>query len=132
MYDRAQVAWSVELSCASGNWWRVLYEQRGTWREQIAQLATTANYWEVKEYRRLAVPDAHRSYSRITDLADGDMDFREAAVSLWRVGFRGWTCNEGGIGDRVQATFRYIAYMRWILDEWISLAEGSADSSSIS
>ncbi len=122
----------VGLSCASGNWWRVLYEQRGTWREQIAQLATTMNYWEVKEYRRLAVPDAHRSYSRITDLADGDMDFREAAVRLWRVGFRGWVCNEGGTGDRVQATLRYNTYMRWILDEWIPLAEGSAGSSSIS
>lgn len=122
----------VGLSCASGNWCRVPYEQRGTWREQIAQFAAATNSWEVKEYRRLAVPDAHRSYSRITDLADGDMDFRESAVSLWRVGLLGWVCNEGGTGDRVQATLRYIAHMRWILDEWIPLVEGAADSSSTS
>ena len=112
-----------------GNWYRVPYEQRGTWRDQIAQLAASTNYWEVKNYRRLAVPDAHRAYSWVTDLADGDMDFREATVSLWRAGFRGWVCNEGGTGDRVQATLRYIAYMRWILDEWIPLAEGPASES---
>jgi len=53
------------------------------------------------------------------------MDFREATVNLWRAGLRG--CNEGGTGDRIQATLRYIAYIRWILDEWIPLLEGSWD-----
>lgn len=108
-----------------GNWYRVPYEQRGTWRDQLAQLAPSTNYWEVKNYRRLAVPDARRAYSWVTDLADGDMDFREAAVSLRRAGFRGWVCNEGGTGDRIQATLRYIAYMRWILDEWLPLVKGA-------
>jgi hypothetical protein len=28
-------------------------------------------------------------------------------------------CNEGGNGDRVRSTLRYLSYMRWILDEWI-------------
>lgn len=109
-----------------GNWYRVPHEQRGTWREQLAQLAPQTNYWEVKNYRRLADPATGRALSWATDLADGDIDFREATVSLWRAGFRGWVCNEGGTGDRVQATLRYIAYMRWVLDEWLPLVESVA------
>ena len=58
---------------------------------------------------------------------DGDIDFRESAVLLWQAGFRGWVCNEGGTGDVVRSQLAYLRYMRWILDEWIPMAE-SAES----
>lgn len=111
-----------------GNWYRVPYAHHGTWQEQLAPLAPLTNYWEVKNYRRVPDPATGRALSWVTDLADGDIDFREATVTLWRAGFRGWVCNEGGAGDRVQATLRYIDYMRWILDEWIPRMESTEAS----
>mgnify|MGYP001392314871 FL=1 len=102
-----------------GNWYRVPYQHREGWRTQVAKLAASTNYWEVKNYRRILAPDHHRAYSWNTDLDGGDLDFREAAVMLWQAGFRGWVCNEGGNGDRVRSTLNYVNYMRWILDEWI-------------
>jgi len=80
----------------------------------------------VKNYRRVLVPETGRAYSWVTDLDAGDLDFREAAVLLWRAGFRGWVCNEGGNGDRMRASLRYLDYMRWILDEWIPTMEEPA------
>ncbi len=106
-----------------GNWYRVPYEQRGGWRGQIEQLAPSTNYWEVKNYRRVVVPADGRAYAWNTDLDAGDLDFREAATILWRAGFRGWVCHEGGTGDRVRSALRYLDYMRWILDEWIPAME---------
>lgn len=106
-----------------GNWYRVPYQQRGGWRAQVEQLAPHTNYWEVKNYRRVVVPDDGRAYAWVTDLDAGDLDFREAAVLLRRAGFRGWVCHEGGAGDRVRSTLRYIDYLRWIRDEWIPAME---------
>lgn len=106
-----------------GNWYRVAHEPRGTWREQLAQLAPRTNYWEVKNYRRVVAPEAGRAFAWNTDLDGGDLDFREATVTLWRAGFRGWVCNEGGNGDRVRSTLRYVEYLRWVLDEWIPAME---------
>lgn len=107
-----------------GNWYRVPYEHHDTWRSQVERLAPYTNFWEVKNYRRVIVPEAHRAYAMPADLDTGDMDFREAAVTLWRAGFRGWVSNEGGHGDRVRSTLKYIEYMRWVLEEWIPLVEG--------
>ncbi len=117
---------NVGLNPDIGNWYRVPYQQRETWRTQMEKMASRTNYWEVKNYKRMVVPDHQRAYSWISDLDDGDMDFREAAVMLWRAGFRGWVCNEGGNGDRARATMKYIDYMRWILDEWIPLVTDEA------
>lgn len=106
-----------------GNWYRVPYEQRGTWRDELAALAPTTNYWEVKNYARVISPADGRAYSWPTDLDAGDIDFRSATVMLWDAGFRGWVANEGGHGDRVTANLKYLAYMRGILDEWIPAQE---------
>jgi len=64
-----------------------------------------------------------RVCSWLTDLDDGDIDYREAATMLWRSGFRGWVCNEGGSGDYVRSNVKYLSYIRWILDEWIPSLE---------
>jgi hypothetical protein len=89
----------------------------------MRKLAARTNYWEVKNYKRFIAPADGRAYSWNVALEDGDLDFRHAAVALWRAGFRGWVCHEGGVGDQVQSQLRYLAYMRWILDEWIPLAD---------
>lgn len=102
-----------------GNWYRVPYQHPDSWRDQIVKLAPKTNYWEVKNYKRIIVPSDHRAYSWSADLDEGDVDFRESAVILWRAGFRGWVCNEGGNGDRIRSNLKYLSYMRWILDEWI-------------
>lgn len=115
---------NVGLNPDVGNWYRVPYQHPDTWRDQVARMAARTNYWEVKNYRRVIAPDHNRAYSWNVALEDGDIDFREATVTLWRAGFRGWVCNEGGVGDVVQSQLRYLAYMRWILDEWIPLSEG--------
>ncbi|HEX5417880.1 MAG TPA: TIM barrel protein, partial [Chloroflexota bacterium] len=36
-----------------GNWARVPYEQRDTWRGQLLKLAPKTNYWEVKNYQSI-------------------------------------------------------------------------------
>jgi sugar phosphate isomerase/epimerase len=102
-----------------GNAYRVPYETHESWREQMTVMAPYTNYWEVKNYRRFYVGDERRWYSWTTDLDTGDLNFREAAEILWRAGFRGWVCNEGGTGDPVRSTLKFADYMRWILDEWI-------------
>lgn len=106
-----------------GNWYRVPYQHPDSWRDQIVKLAPRTNYWEVKNYKRIIVPSDHRAYSWSADLDEGDLDFRESAVILWKAGFRGWICNEGGNGDYVRSNLRYLSYMRWILDEWIPSME---------
>jgi hypothetical protein len=85
----------------------------------MRKLAPKTNYWEVKNYRRILVPADNRAYSWNVGLDEGDLDFREASAILWRAGFRGWVCSEGGNGDVVYSNVRYLQYMRWILDEWI-------------
>jgi sugar phosphate isomerase/epimerase len=102
-----------------GNWYRVPYEHPDSWRDQIRKMAAKTNYWEVKNYKRILVPDDNRAYSWNVGLDEGDIDFRAAAVTLWKAGFRGWVCSEGGNGDVVYSNVRYLRYMRWILDEWI-------------
>ena len=67
--------------------------------------------------------DERRYYSWTTLLDDGMIDFRESASILWRAGFRGWVCNEGGVGDYVRSQLRYLEYMRWIRDEWLPATE---------
>jgi sugar phosphate isomerase/epimerase len=102
-----------------GNWYRVPYQHPDSWRAQVVKLAPKTNYWEVKNYKRILAPADGRAYSWNVDLDDGDIDFRECATILWRAGFRGWVCGEGGQGDYVRSNLKYIEYMRWILDEWI-------------
>ena len=102
-----------------GNWYRVPYQHPDSWREQVVKLAPKTNYWEVKNYKRILAPADGRAYSWNVDLDDGDIDFRECTTILWRAGFRGWVCGEGGQGDYVRSNLKYIEYMRWILDEWI-------------
>jgi sugar phosphate isomerase/epimerase len=102
-----------------GNAYRVPYETHETWRGQMTSMAPHTNYWEVKNYRRVYVVDEREWRSWNVELDDGDLNFRESAEILWRAGFRGWVCNEGGTGDGVRSTLKYLAYMRWILDEWI-------------
>jgi len=106
-----------------GNWLRMPGRApRETWRDQLAALAARTIYWEVKNYRRVELPASPGGLCWPVDLAAGDIDYREAAVLLWEAGFRGWVCHEGGSGDRVVADVNYLAYMRWILDEWIGQA----------
>ena len=105
-----------------GNWYRVPYQHPESWRQQVVKLAPKTNYWEVKNYKRIVVPADGRAYSWSVDLDEGDLDFREAATILSRAGFRGWVCHEGGQGDYVRSNLKYLAYMRWILDEWIPSA----------
>ena len=102
-----------------GNWARVPYEHLDSWRDQVIKLASRTNYWEVKNYQSLYLASERRSYSWSTLLDGGGVDFREAATILWRAGFRGWVCNEGGAGDYVRSQLHFIQYLRWILDEWI-------------
>jgi sugar phosphate isomerase/epimerase len=116
---------NVGLNPDIGNWYRVPYFHPDTWRDQIRKMAPKTNYWEVKNYVRVIVPDDGRAYSWNVALDQGELDFREAAVTLWRAGFRGWVCHEGGTGDQVQSQLTYLTYMRWILDEWIPLAEST-------
>jgi sugar phosphate isomerase/epimerase len=116
---------NVGLNPDVGNWYRVPYQHPDTWRDQIRKMAPRTNYWEVKNYQRFIAPDDNRAYSWNVGLDDGDLDFREMSVTLWRAGFRSWVCHEGGVGDIVQSQLRYLSYMRWILDEWIPLSEDS-------
>jgi sugar phosphate isomerase/epimerase len=102
-----------------GNAYRVPHETHEHWRHQMTSLAPHTNYWEVKNYRRIYFADERAWHSWNVELDDGDLNFREAAEILWRAGFRGWVRNEGGTGDGVRSTLKYLAYMRWILDEWI-------------
>jgi sugar phosphate isomerase/epimerase len=110
---------NVGLNPDVGNWYRVPYMQTGTWRGQFNLMVPRTNYWEVKNYKRFIAPRDGRAYSWNVDLDQGDLDFREMASILWRAGFRGWVCSEGGNGDIVHSNLQYIRYMRWILDEWI-------------
>ena len=103
-----------------GNWYRVPYQHPDSWRDQVVKLAPKTNYWEVKNYRRIVVPELNRTFSWNVSLDEGDMDFREAASTLWEAGFRGWVCHEGGSGDTVYSNVRYLRYMRWILDEGLA------------
>jgi sugar phosphate isomerase/epimerase len=102
-----------------GNAYRVPYEIHETGRGMMQALAPYTNYWEVKNYKKIYLADERRYYSWNTELDAGDLNFREGAEILWRAGFRGWVCNEGGTGDNVYSTLQYLQYMRWILDEWI-------------
>jgi sugar phosphate isomerase/epimerase len=106
-----------------GNFYRVAYEQDEDWLTQMVKLAPKTNFWEVKNFKRIWVADEKRAYSWSAELDEGDIDFRESAVILWNAGFRGWVANEGGNGDHIRSTLRYLEYMRWILDTWIP-AEG--------
>lgn len=106
-----------------GNWARVPYEHLDTWRDQVVKLAARTNYWEVKNYQSVYLAGERRYYSWSTLLDEGMIDFREAATILWRAGFRGWVCNEGGTGDYVRSQLRFVEYLRWILDEWIPSIE---------
>jgi sugar phosphate isomerase/epimerase len=115
---------NVGLNPDLGNWARVPYEHLDSWRDQIQAMADRTNYWEVKNYQAIYVAADRRFASWSTLLDDGLIDFREAATILWRAGFRGWVCNEGGVGDYVRSQLQFIEYFRWILDEWIpSVAE---------
>jgi sugar phosphate isomerase/epimerase len=110
---------NVGLNPDLGNWIRVPYEHLDSWHDQIQQMATRTNYWEVKNYQSIYVAGERRYYSWTTLLDDGLIDFRECATLLWRAGFRGWVCNEGGTGDYVRSQLHFIEYFRWILDEWV-------------
>src|SRR5579884_2281285 len=115
MIDEPNVGVNPDL----GNWARVPYEHLDTWRDQVTKLARRTNYWEVKNYQTTYSPSERRFVSWATLLDEGVIDFRESATILWRAGFRGWVCNEGGVGDYVRSQLRFIEYFRWILDEWI-------------
>lgn len=107
-----------------GNWVRVPYAHVDGWRDQVAKMAARTNYWEVKNYQTVYLANERRFASWPTLLDAGIVDFREAATILWRAGFRGWVCNEGGVGDYVRSQLNFLEYFRWILDEWIlSVAE---------
>jgi len=110
---------NVGLNPDLGNWARVPYEHLDSWRDQIEKMAARTNYLEVKNYQALYLVGDRRSYSWTTLLDAGTIDFRECATILWRAGFRGWVCNEGGVGDYVRSQLNFIEYFRWILDEWI-------------
>ena len=110
---------NVGLNPDVGNWARVPYEHLDSWRDQVAKMAAKTNYLEVKNYQTLYVAGDRRSYSWGTFLDNGMIDFREAATILWRAGFRGWVCHEGGVGDYVRSNLHFIEYFRWIRDEWI-------------
>ena len=110
---------NVGLNPDVGNWARVPYEHLDTWRDQVLKMASRTNYWEVKNYQTLYLAGERRRYSWSTLLDEGAIDFRDAATILWRAGFRGWVCNEGGVGDYVRSQLRFIEYFRWILDAWI-------------
>jgi sugar phosphate isomerase/epimerase len=110
---------NVGLNPDIGNAYRVPYEIHETWREMMTLMASQTNYWEVKNYRKLYLADERRYYAWNTELADGEIDFRESAEILWRAGFRGWVCKEGGSADGIHSTLNYLAYMRWMLDEWL-------------
>lgn len=115
---------NVGLNPDIGNWYRVPYQHPDSWRDQVRKMAAKTNYWEVKNYQRILVPADGRAYSWNVGLDEGDIDFRDAAVVLWRAGFRGWVCSEGGYGDVVYSNVKYLQYMRWILDEWIPSLDG--------
>jgi sugar phosphate isomerase/epimerase len=115
---------NVGLNPDLGNWARVPYEHLDTWRDQIQKMAARTNYWEVKNYQSIYLANEHRFASWSTVLDEGAIDFREAATILWRAGFRGWVCNEGGVGDYVRSQLRFIEYFRWILDEWLPASAG--------
>jgi sugar phosphate isomerase/epimerase len=102
-----------------GNYYRVSHELPEGWRPQIRKLAPLTNYWETKNYKRIWLAGERRAYSWSSELEEGDIDFRESASILWDAGFRGWVVNEGGTGDYIRTTLRYLEYMRWILDTWI-------------
>jgi sugar phosphate isomerase/epimerase len=110
---------NVGLNPDLGNWARVPYERLDSWHDQIQKMAARTNYWEVKNYQSIYVAGDRRYYSWGTLLDDGMIDFRECATLLWCAGFRGWVCNEGGVGDYVRSQLHFIEYFRWILDEWI-------------
>ena len=112
---------NVGLNPDVGNWARVPYEHLDTWRDQVNKMAARTNYWEVKNYLSIYLAGERRSYAWHAMLDEGMIDFRECATILWNAGFRGWVCNEGGLGvaDYVRLQLRFIEYFRWILDEWI-------------
>jgi sugar phosphate isomerase/epimerase len=114
LVDEPNVGFNPDL----GNWYRVPNLPSDTWVDQLRALAPQTIYWEVKNYKRLLLPEGGVQVCS-TDLDEGDIDYREAAAILWQAGFRGWACNEGGSGDSVQSNVKYLTYMRGILDEWI-------------
>jgi sugar phosphate isomerase/epimerase len=114
---------NVGLNPDLGNWARVPYEHSDTWRDQIEQMAPRTNYWEVKNYQHMYLPSERRFASWPTLLDQGMIDFREAATILWRAGFRGWVCNEGGVGDYVRSQLNFLEYFRWIREEWLPAVE---------
>jgi sugar phosphate isomerase/epimerase len=88
-----------------------------TWREAIERLAARANYWHVKNLRRIDIPGRSPFFIRRA-LHEGEIDYRWAVSVMQAAGFEGYVVIEGpGAGDHLRACEEGRMYIRYLLDE---------------
>jgi sugar phosphate isomerase/epimerase len=88
-----------------------------TWREAIERLAPRANYWHVKNLRRIEIP-GRDPYLVRRALHEGEIDYRWAVSVMHAAGFEGYVVVEGpGSGDHLRACEEGRLYIRYLLDE---------------
>jgi sugar phosphate isomerase/epimerase len=88
-----------------------------TWREAIEALAPRANYWHVKNLRRIEIPNG-KPYLLRRALHEGEIDYRWAVAVMCDAGFDGIVVVEGpGSGDHLRAVEESRAYLASLLAE---------------
>ena len=88
-----------------------------TWRDAIERLAPRANYWHVKNLRRIEIP-GRSPYLVRRALHEGEIDYRWAVSVMQEAGFDGYVVIEGpGSGDHLRACEEGRLYIRYLLDE---------------
>jgi sugar phosphate isomerase/epimerase len=88
-----------------------------TWREAIDNLAPRANYWHVKNLRRIEIPGRGPHLIRRA-LHEGEIDYRWAVSVMHAAGFDGYVVVEGpGSGDHLRAVEEGRLYIKYLLDE---------------
>lgn len=88
-----------------------------TWRDQIERLAPRANYWHVKNLRRVEAPGRTPVLLRRA-LHEGEIDYRWAVAVMLANDFNGYVVVEGpGSGDHLRACEEGRMYLTYLLDE---------------
>jgi sugar phosphate isomerase/epimerase len=88
-----------------------------TWREALEALAPRANYWHVKNLRKIELPGRPPVLQRRA-LHEGEIDYRWAVSVMHAASFDGYVVVEGpGSGDHMRAVEEGRHYLRYLLDE---------------
>lgn len=93
------------------------------WREALAALAPRANYWHVKNLRRIEIP-GRAPYLIRRALHEGEIDYRWAVSAMRAAGFGGPVVVEGpGSGDHLRAVEEGRLYLSYLLNDLKAMDE---------